>query len=148
MKIKSCPRCKKEKPIEAFSYKNKRKEKRQSYCKKCSQESIKNHYKNNKEYYLQKAQKRNHRLREKIKTYIWDYLSSHPCIDCGEKDPIVLEFDHQKDKIKAVSEIIKGNYPTKTIEKEIAKCVVRCANCHRRKTARDYKWYTNIHRRL
>jgi hypothetical protein len=28
-----------------------------------------------------------------------------------------------------------------TILKELSKCDVRCANCHRRRTARDFKWF-------
>jgi hypothetical protein len=34
-----------------------------------------------------------------------------------------------------------SGYGWNRILAEIAKCQVRCANCHRRKTARDFKWF-------
>jgi hypothetical protein len=54
---------------------------------------------------------------------------------------VVLTFDHLGDKLFSISSRIGcGNLP-KLIE-EIGKCVVRCANCHMRKTAKDFNWYT------
>lgn len=77
--------------------------------------------------------------------FIYDYYSVHPCVDCGESDPIVLEFDHVRDsKIKAVSILVKGRYSLEAIQNEIDKCEVRCANCHKRKTAREQSWYGSI----
>jgi hypothetical protein len=76
--------------------------------------------------------------------YVWDYLKNHPCIDCGETDPIVLEFDHIQEKSENISLLIGLRASIDRITKEIAKCEVRCANCHRRKTARELNWYTNI----
>lgn len=65
-------------------------------------------------------------------------------MDCGENDPVVLEFDHISDKIDSVSRMICDSYSLDSLEKEIAKCEVRCANCHRRKTAKQLGWYKNI----
>jgi hypothetical protein len=69
---------------------------------------------------------------------------THPCIDCGESDPIVLEFDHREGekKLAAVSTLMtQMKASLKTIKAEIVKCDVRCANCHRRKTAKERGWY-------
>ena len=74
--------------------------------------------------------------------YVYEYLLNHPCIDCGEIDPIVLEFDHIKgQKIESVSKMIAQRTSISKIEKEIDKCKVRCANCHKRKTAKEQGWY-------
>lgn len=90
--------------------------------------------------------------RNKIKTVaenqglVCVYLACHPCVDCGEGDIVVLEFDHVRgEKRRAISEMILRGYSMATIQKEIDKCDVRCANCHRRATAtrtgyRRHKW--------
>ena len=55
----------------------------------------------------------------------------------------VLEFDHRGEipKLKAVSSLMRLRVPLKIIIEEINKCEVRCANCHRKKTAKRFKWY-------
>lgn len=70
--------------------------------------------------------------------WILDFLSSHPCVDCGESDPIVLEFDHLDPATKAfnISKARREGYSLQRIQGEIKKCEVRCANCHRRRTVR------------
>jgi len=70
---------------------------------------------------------------------ILEYLRLHPCVDCGEADPIVLEFDHRENKKAAIGEMF-CTYSWSAMKREIEKCDVRCVNCHRRKTARDFKW--------
>jgi hypothetical protein len=67
-------------------------------------------------------------------------LIEHPCVDCGENDPVVLDFDHKSDKVASISYLLGTVAGWERVEKEIEKCEVRCANCHRRKTARDRKW--------
>ena len=61
-----------------------------------------------------------------------DYLSKHPCVDCGENDIRVLEFDHLGDKTKSISDILHGNM--EKLQNEIKKCEVVCANCHKIRT--------------
>lgn len=53
------------------------------------------------------------------------------CVDCGIKDSRVLEFDHVEDgKLAGVMEMARAGSARSKIEAEIAKCVVRCRNCH------------------
>lgn len=76
------------------------------------------------------------KIRLRNKNIILSYLSTHPCIDCGEDDPIVLEFDHvdPTTKTKSIANMLRSFATVTAIQEEINKCVVRCANCHRRRT--------------
>jgi len=81
-----------------------------------------------------------------IRKLVFEFLQTHPCVDCGEKDPIVLEFDHVNPSTKTqnISRMVIEGYSWKSIEKEIKKCQILCSNCHKRKTAREQNWYLNI----
>jgi hypothetical protein len=67
--------------------------------------------------------------------FIVAYLREHPCADCGEADPLVLEFDHLRDKKFSIASVWR-DHKWETVLDEMAKCEVVCANCHRRRTAR------------
>jgi len=71
-----------------------------------------------------------------------DYLLAHPCVDCGERDPVVLDFDHvsRDEKRDAVTFLARSGSPWATVMAEVRKCQVRCANCHRRRTAVQFDW--------
>jgi hypothetical protein len=68
--------------------------------------------------------------------HLLSVLRSQGCVDCGEDDPIVLDFDHLRDKLRNVSRMAYEVSASK-LEEEIAECVVRCANCHRLRTSTD-----------
>lgn len=99
-------------------------------------------YKNKSDLY--KAQKR-HRI--KVREQIFSFLSKKSCLDCAESDPIVLEFDHvdRGAKFKTINKMLSGHYSWEAVLKEIEKCEIRCANCHRRKT---YKQLVNLGQKL
>jgi hypothetical protein len=92
--MKTCPSCGKQKSLEEFTWKLKAKGIRHSSYRECMRLYIQKHYKKNIDYYIQKARRRNKAIREEIHKRIFDYFSTHSCVDCGETDPIVLEFDH------------------------------------------------------
>lgn len=133
---KKCSNCKKNLPEKEFNWKVKG-VKRAYYCKSCSRRYIKQHYQNNKNYYLNKARIRNLKLKKIAHNYVSRYLMKNPCVDCGEKDPLVLEFDHKDRNAKTynISHLIRNGSTLSKLKKEIKKCDVRCANCHRRKTS-------------
>lgn len=56
------------------------------------------------------------------------------CVDCGVNNHIVLDFDHLHDKKYNISRMIHDGFSWKAIKKEIEKCEVVCANCHRIRT--------------
>lgn len=81
-------------------------------------------------------------MREKARNFIWDYLSENPCVDCGEKNPVVLEFDHiNGEKSSSISKMVSSYMSVEKISEEIEKCVVRCANCHRIVTSSRGNWW-------
>jgi hypothetical protein len=133
---RTCTKCCLTKSSKEFAFRNKEKGTRHSYCLACGRLFAKGHYAQNVRYYVIKARSRREERLNEYTDRLFDYLAVHPCIDCGEDDPIVLEFDHVRGK-KAynVSVMARLMLSWKTILKEIAKCEVRCANCHRRKTA-------------
>ena len=82
----------------------------------------------------------NKRLKDDKAEKVFDYLREHPCVDCGEADPVVLEFDHRDaaTRMLYVAQMIERRYAWVKIQAEIEKCDVRCANYHRRKTSRQF----------
>lgn len=74
---------------------------------------------------------------------LWEYLLEHPCVECGEDNPILLDFDHldPKTKRKGIANMIALHYWS-VIEKEIAKCRVLCVKCHRIHTAKQRGYYS------
>jgi hypothetical protein len=140
---KICPSCGEERDAERdFSWKNKARGIRQHWCKFCLAQANSKHYQNNKQVYLDRAITRNTRLYEENKRKLYTYLSSHSCVDCGFTDIRVLEFDHVREKKSSdVAKMLGQGYAWSAIEAEIAKCEVRCANCHRIKTNERGGWW-------
>lgn len=68
-----------------------------------------------------------------------DAAKAGGCVDCGEKDLVVLDLDHVRGKkVGNISAMLAGPLPR--LLAEIDKCEPRCANCHRRVTAQ--RWMT------
>ena len=100
-------------------------------------------------YHTKVDKKRKLRLqkerRVRIQTVVWNYLLHHPCVDCGETDPVVLDFDHVRgEKFSTIADALRLGWSEKRLFSEIEKCEVRCANCHRRVTAVRNNWFCNI----
>ena len=94
MTTRVCTKCGEEKDIEEFPLRNQFTQRRQSYCKDCRSIMSANWYENNKDYQKANAKKHMTEYRENAKEYVWNYLLTHPCVECGEPNPVVLEFHH------------------------------------------------------
>lgn len=140
-KFKVCTICKDEKDINDFNKKSTSKDGRQNVCRGCNSKSNKAHYRRNKKKIKARSAARRDAQKLIIKEYIWSHLKNHGCVDCGETDPVVLEFDHQRDKKYSISEMITAALSLNTLAKEIEKCQIRCSNCHQRKTANEFGWW-------
>lgn len=106
-------------------------------------ETSRRHYQAHKEEYKKRARAYSNQQRKLLRNYIWDYLLEHSCLDCGEKNPIVLQFDHLRDKKYTIADISQKSVSLETLKKEIEKCEVRCANCHMKKTALERGWWAD-----
>jgi len=106
-------------------------------------------YYKNRTHYLSYRAARNKKLHIAATKFIYEYLLEHPCVDCGAKDPRVLQFDHVRGRKKyLVSKMVTGRYPMQKVVAEIKKCDVRCANCHALRTAEEQRWYSNYNKRI
>jgi hypothetical protein len=68
---------------------------------------------------------------KKIRSWFADYKKTLKCEECDNADYRVLEFHHKNvgDKEFNISEL--GSRSIENLKKEMKKCEVLCANCHR-----------------
>ena len=93
------------------------------------------HYRENKKKIIARSAARNKKQRKKNKEFVGRVKRMFSCVDCGESNPVVLDFDHVCGvKKRAIADMVGNYYSIETIKKEIRKCQIRCSNCHRKKT--------------
>lgn len=132
-----CGRCGATKSPEEFHIRYRETGERLTWCRVCMAECKRLWYARNRDHQKGRVRMNSRRATAENQARAWEYLGRHPCVDCGEADPVVLQFDHVGDKLREVSQMLRRGFTWSLIEAEIGKCEVRCANCHRRKTARE-----------
>lgn len=139
---KKCTICKDVKSETVFNRNSQRKDGLQSKCRECSKERSRLYYAQNKEKHRSMVVERNRRAIRENRHNLYQLLVSSSCSDCGISDPVVLEFDHVRGTKRGnVSKLVRGGYSWETVLREIAKCDIVCANCHRVRTSKQFKWY-------
>lgn len=86
-------------------------------------------YRRNREKSILKASERT----KQIKVWFAEIKSKLKCERCGENHPATLDFHHVDEaekEIEVSAAVFRGN--KKKILAEIEKCIVLCANCHRK----------------
>lgn len=140
--MKQCNHCGEFKSDEEFSWRYKSLGIRASACKTCKAKFDSNYYESRSEEHKKKVYEQKTARRDTARDYAWNYLSTHPCIECGESDPELLEFDHVRGQKKTtVSQMVGQGFSLESIKAEIAKCEVRCVSCHRKKTYKQQGWF-------
>ncbi len=78
--------------------------------------------------------KMNNKWRDKVLLWFTEYKKTLKCAMCPESTTCCLEFHHKDPKKKdlAIAEGVHNGWSIKRLMAEIAKCVVLCANCHRK----------------
>lgn len=92
---------------------------------------------------LQRTQyRKNHRIKRWLISF--EYLKGKVCEDCGEGDPLVLEFDHLQNKSFSISQMVsRSEGSLQELANELLKCRVVCRNCHVKKHHKErntLKW--------
>ena len=93
---------------------------------------IRKHYKENKQYYLDKAKAKKEETKKLVRIN-----KQKPCADCGiEYKPHIMQYDHlgKDDKLINLAHIHNKGWGEKKVLAEIAKCEVVCSNCHADRT--------------
>jgi len=138
--MKTCSKCKEEKDLSKFYKRSKALDGHSPWCKNCHALYDKDRYKKGDS----QRKNSNRKLRENDnRMLLWFYLRSHPCVDCGNDNPKVLEFDHRDPSLKSHDVSSMLDYSKNRILEEIEKCDVRCANCHKERTDRQFDHWRN-----
>lgn len=126
METKVCTKCKLEKPISKFNKCSSKKDGLQSECKQCHNLLYKSYYLTNKDKFRTNSSNRRNNIRQFL-----NEIKRNGCSICGENDLACLDFHHVRDKKYTISQLIKIENFTK-IKAEVEKCIILCANCHRK----------------
>ena len=143
--MKLCYTCHREKPLTEFNKNKSKLDNLNGICKLCSRERSRRYYADNTEKHKRVVTKRKHKQIKENQNFIIIFLQDNSCVDCGEADIRTLEFDHIEEKYLEISKMIAGGYSINTIKKEIKKCEVVCANCHKKRTAQQFNWFKHQH---
>lgn len=130
--MKTCSKCKRQLDEDEF---NRRGTGLQPWCRDCNKARSKAYYVSNITKHRSVVKINRALYVERNRTWIFSYLKQHPCVDCGASDPVILEFDHLRDKVTNISRLVGYAASIEKIKLEIEKCEVVCANCHRKRSA-------------
>jgi hypothetical protein len=105
-------------------------------------------YERNKESHAVNVRANTKNAKQAAREFVYQYLLTNPCVGLDgsgcpykETDPAVLEFHHVGEKDKEIGRMIGQGYGVEAIAREISRCEVLFANCHRRLTAKQKGWF-------
>lgn len=126
---KTCTRCKIPKELSCFNKSSYRKEGTRAHCKQCEREQANEFYHKNPKPYRDRAKKSKRLMADYLNALTITIKQDSGCILCPEKEVACLDFHHV---IKGSPVTRAANHSYTKFEKELAKCVIVCCNCHRK----------------
>ncbi|MFD5866326.1 hypothetical protein ACFWGP_15310 [Agromyces sp. NPDC127015] len=131
-----CSACRQSKPIADFNRLRSARDGLQPICRECNTQKARDYDARHREARIRVIMARKAVQRQIALAAVGDHLLDHPCIDCGEADVRVLDFDHREncDETAEVMKLVQDGYGLLRIMAEIDKCDVRCRNCHAKVT--------------
>ena len=130
-----CKKCGVRKPFSEF---HKMRSGYKTKCRDCCSEIASNYWGQNKEKLRAQADERIRIRSEPNRIFISTFLKGNACVDCGESNWLVLEFDHVRgEKRGNVSELMLHDLDV--VVEEVEKCEVVCSNCHKLRTMQRKK---------
>jgi hypothetical protein len=135
METRICKKCNQERPITDFEIRTDRKSGiRRHRCCDCEKKRKQADYNKNKNKYLIRASQQRKKERKEIRLLL-DKHKNVPCCDCGKIFPTYcMDFDHVEKKTISITDLQRYRANKTTILKELEKCEVVCAICHRIRT--------------
>lgn len=134
--VKTCSTCKRTLVRSEFNVRAASVDGYQSVCRSCNKLRARRYYAENIETHRKAVAAQVAKTRASHLERIGNHLLANPCVDCGEDDIRVLDFDHRDgvEKTAEVMKLAKAAYSWERVSAEISKCDVRCRNCHARVT--------------
>ena len=129
--MKTCSKCRQEKPKSEFNKNSHKRDGLQTCCRDCTKISNSFSYKHS-EKRRKSIRANNIAARSKNLKLIRRYKSFCKCLICKESDHAVLDLHHLNSADKEYNPSFTVSLSKKRMKAEIRKCVVLCANCHRR----------------
>lgn len=130
MDTKFCNTCHTWKSVDDFHFRNAVKGTRQTHCKSCRKEVDAAFWQKKAAEYIPKKRERKALVRADIR----EIKSLLVCELCGENTIECLDFHHRDpdQKERSIANAANRGWSVERIQKEMAKCSVLCANCHRK----------------
>lgn len=128
--------CRAELPPAEFNVRRASRDGLQNVCRACNRARAKRYYREHREQHVGLMMRRRAEARQQAVLAVGEHLLANPCVDCGEGDVRVLDFDHLPGAGKSaeVMRLVRNGYSVARVMVEIAKCEVRCRNCHAKVT--------------
>jgi transposase-like protein len=111
--LRRCGRCRHHLPTECF---NRHRDGLQWWCRAC----FAAYFRERGDTHRRQSYAAKLARQRALSARVLDYLRHHPCVDCGDADPVVLEFDHLGEKTASVAELVSRTASMRAVDAEIA----------------------------